>query len=1020
MSIVLLHLSDIHIKNKSDKVLSVGKKIAAAVTPHLPESVHVFLVLSGDIAYSGKNEEYDLAKSFIDEVIASIKEETNIPISVIVTPGNHDCDFNKNTKARLGLISQIEKDKEDDVDDSIINICTSIQDAFFEFQQSVENHPKHPDDDKLWRTVTFTVMGKIVEFNLLNISWVSKLKEEPGHMLFPVNRYEFMGLRNAELRILVLHHPFNWFSQRIYRPFRKFVRNIADIIISGHEHQGNVGLIEEAESQKSAFVEGCVLQHDGSSIASSSFNIVVIDLKERKFKSTRYLWNSDHYAASEDGSWSEYHELPGKSISPFPINSTFQAVLDDPGGVFKHPSGQAITLADVYVFPDLSRASEKDGGSKDIISSSLLLQPEHICDGVVIEGEEKSGASSLLYRLYRKYHERGFLPVYVKGKDIKRATSDEIEGVVRRAYQNQYGKAVFEKISQAPRAKKVLFVDDFDDGQIRSAKARAFLLANFKNRFGQLVVTVSTLFEMREVLDGDDFNEAPKLKHFQLQPFGFKRRSEIIQRWFALGADGSEDEAAFISNCDKAERLMNGVMVKALVPSVPLYLLTLLQTVDSGNNVDFKESALGYYYQFLITRAFTDSGIKEDKLTEMFHYCSHLAWFFHLSNKKEILESEIRSFNEKFSNEWSTVDFSVQLNFLLNSRVLQKLGNEYSFRYPYLFYFLKGKFLSENLENASMRSYIENCCAHLYVRDYANTVLFLAHHTNDEFVLDSVALGLMTAFDELKPLAFNSDTLNVKKLIVEAPRLIYKGGKPASHRQRRTEIQDEMDDGHDGFADCEEKSTLSVISKLTKLFKTADILGQALKSQYSKIKRPRRTMLVEELISAPLRALACFYRDISINQDRLRAEIEATIKRKGDISDPEEQKSIARRIASELVQLFTFGFVQRAAQNVNSENLAENVSEVVMKNGSLAFRLVELAALLDSPKPIPRDLLLQIHKASDDDLIVARLIQSLVLTRLYMFKTNEGDMQWLSDKLDIRIKTQHSISYADSSRRLVK
>ena len=256
--------------------------------------------------------------------------------------------------------------------------------------------------------------------------------------------------------------------------------------------------------------------------------------------------------------------------------------------------------------------------------------------------------------------------------------------------------------------------------------------------------------------------------------------------------------------------------------------------------------------------------------------------------------------------------------------------------------------------------------------------------------------------------------------MIEAPRLVYQGGKPEEHRKRRTEIQDEMDDGRDGFSDCEETSALSLIAKLTMLFKTADILGQVLKSQYAKIKKPRRNMLVDELMSAPLRALSDFYREMNNSQDGLKADIDAAIKKKGAVSNTEERNAIAGRVASELVQLVTFLFIYKAAQNVNSENLAENVSEAVKNNGSLAYRLVELAALLDSPRPIPRRILRELSANNSADLIVNRLIRMLVLNRLYMFKTTEGDMQWLSSELDVEIKTQHSISYTDSSRRLLR
>lgn len=84
---------------------------------------------------------------------------------------------------------------------------------------------------------------------------------------------------------------------------------------------------------------------------------------------------------------------------------------------------------------------------------------------------------------------------------------------------------------------------------------------------------------------------------------------------------------------------------------------------------------------------------------------------------------------------------------LLNARILCKSGDDYAFRYPYIYYYLKGQYLSENLGDLSIRAYISHCCQHLYVRDHANTVLFLAHHTTDDFVLKSIGDALRNLFE---------------------------------------------------------------------------------------------------------------------------------------------------------------------------------------------------------------------------------------------------------------------------------
>lgn len=110
----------------------------------------------------------------------------------------------------------------------------------------------------------------------------------------------------------------------------------------------------------------------------------------------------------------------------------------------------------------------------------------------------------------------------------------------------------------------------------------------------------------------------------------------------------------------------------------------------------------------------------------------------------------------------------------------------------------------------------------------------------------------------------------------------------------------------------------------------------------------------------------------------------------------------------------------RAAQGANSDSLLEDVSDTVERNGTLAFRLIELCIYLDSPKDIPRKKLMALFKEIGKNSVATRLVQLMVLHRLYMFKTKEKDMQWLSQKLDIEIRIQHAITYRKSGQRLIE
>ncbi|MER2512108.1 MAG: metallophosphoesterase [Nitrosomonas ureae] len=1019
MTAVILHISDIHIKSANDLILQQGENIAATVFSSLPSASHVFIVVSGDIAFSGKANEYTEATRLFNRIHETIKKESSCPISFIIAPGNHDCDFSKNTAARKILVDNMEKAEEDnEVDDSIIKSCTIIQGDFFNFRNQLENLP-NTNDDLLWRTNRFNVEGKILEFDCLNISWVSKLREESGRLHFPLKRYSDKKLEHANVRIVVLHHPLNWFNQSIYRPFRTFVRKVANILISGHEHRGNVGLISDAETDTSAFVEGCVLQEDKNDLCDSSFNLIVLDLEQEQFSSTKYNWNGTRYVTDEEGSWSDYHNLPVKQTNAFIIEKEFQELLDDPGAFFKHPSKSSVALSDIYVYPDLRKLGNGEDRRRVFVSSSKLLSPDVTINGVLIEGEEKSGRTSLLYQLYRQYHDRGFVPLLIKGKELKKTSDSEIDKLIRRAIEKQYGKNQTVAFTQLSRTKKILLLDDFDDNPIKASDGRANLLGALRKRFEYLVITVSDMFEMREMLDSDTSQALVTLTHYKLQYFGHALREQLIKRWFSFGIDGTIDEATSIARLDQAEKLMNAVMQKTVIPAIPLYLLTLLQSIDAGRSGDFMESALGHYYQYLLTEAFQDSGVKSDKLTEIFQYSVQLAWEFHQQGNRELSEIDLRDFNARFCKNWHTVDFTSRLSVLINARVLYKNGEDYAFRYPYIFYYLKGKYLSENLSDLTIRSYIEHCCQHLYVRDYANTVLFLAHHTNDDFVLQAIAEALHCLFKGSIPINFNGDTGVINQLIADAPKLIFSAEAPTEHRTRRNTLKDQLDDDDDdGLAEIEEESEeLSLIAQMTMLFKTTEILGQVLKNQYSKIQRPRKKELLKDLFNGPLRAIRNFYNFFEIHPEALITEIEAALQHKSKI---EERKVIARKVVANLIQIVTFGFVMRASQSINSESLLEDVSDVVKENNAPAFKIIEMGIYLDSPKAIPHHKLKQLFTEVKGDLIASRVIKIMVLNRLYMFKTSERDMQWLSEELKIDINIQHAITYQEKQHRLKK
>lgn len=70
MKIGVLHLTDAHFSTDKDFVCDKVSKIVAAIKYVYEDCDRIYVAFSGDIANTGKTEEYIIAKRFLDSVFS--------------------------------------------------------------------------------------------------------------------------------------------------------------------------------------------------------------------------------------------------------------------------------------------------------------------------------------------------------------------------------------------------------------------------------------------------------------------------------------------------------------------------------------------------------------------------------------------------------------------------------------------------------------------------------------------------------------------------------------------------------------------------------------------------------------------------------------------------------------------------------------------------------------------------------------------------------------------------------------
>ena len=743
MSIAILHISDIHISTTSNSVLANAERLAATLNPSLPGISAVAIVVTGDVAQSGKKEEYDIAKGFLDTVVSCIKYQKNLPVHVYLAPGNHDCDFDGDQEARLAVIGSVVS-KAGSIPDSYIAIGTSVQANFIEFRKGYE-FPAPIFSDSLWTTYLLEVDGKRILFDALNASWMSTRKEQQGGLLFPFERYTSFQPTDCDLRVSILHHPLNWFSQSNYIAFRSFLHRLSDITLSGHEHQGNARETDDAANGVCTFIEGGELQSRSS--LRSSFNLVLINLEERRFQYQRFSLEGTMYRSSDANQWTDYRALPPRGATEWELVESFSRQLNDPGATLKHPSGRKLLLSDIYVYPDLEirtneQTTDRRNRDRKKLNSRTLISAATIKGTVLLEGEDSAGKTRLLFRLYSEYHAQGYVPLLVHGEQIKGSSPAELEHLINQAISQQYGKENREKYLQANRSCRLLLLDDFDRSPL-NPKAKSKALQVLKEYFNGVVVTVGEHYELEEIVVGEELSATSEGQQYKIVPLGHERRVELIKKWNSIGANDTSSRDELLSACDEAERLIESTRLQYVASTVPIFILSLLQAMNSGAIKRIENSSFSHYYHFLVVGALESIGISGDGIDQYIAACTHLSWFVKkFGDDQRISRPQFDEHVRNYSDKWTDTNANELLDILLRSRLLEQEGDAIYFTYPYSYYYFLGRYTNILIHEEDVRQYLKFCMDNLDVRECANTLVFLAHHSGNSSVLDHIVTAL--------------------------------------------------------------------------------------------------------------------------------------------------------------------------------------------------------------------------------------------------------------------------------------
>jgi predicted MPP superfamily phosphohydrolase len=994
MNLVIVHLSDIHFKQDTDPILKRTEPLLASLRPHLAHAEAIVLAITGDIAQSGSANEYKLATRFLSDLKSRLKREVKCPTHTILAPGNHDCDFSGDQSTRQLVVDAVLKHP-GTLPSGYIQTATKIQAEYFRFRASQETKDIKVLDEKLWTTYSLVVGGFNVAFDAINASWMSTRHEQQGGLLFPFEVFQKPIPESVDLRICLMHHPLNWYSQSNYRAFRSFLHRRSDLILSGHEHEGAGREIEDSEDGNCIYIDGEALQT--SNISHSAFNILLINTATREYRYETMKFRGGRYEPQKQTQWEHFRPIKKKISPKLNFSEIFLRELRDPGATLKHFSGRELTLDDIFVYPDFDDRSEKlperERARAPRLNASFLAKAEKLSQDILIYGDDESGKTRLIYKLACDYHSQGYYPLILRGDKIKSANPETVAAEITAAVKYQYGSEQIIAFNQSPKVEKILLLDDFDRAPL-NAERKASLIAEVKRHFERVLVTVGENFEVSKLFGGENLLVLSEMQSLKILPLGHARRLELIRKWNKIGVSEGTTENEFLKSCDEAEKLIESTKLRYVASTNPIFVLSLLQAAASGVTSEMHNSSFAHYYYFLIIGALEKIQVGKQDFNTVLSACTHLSWFIRKhGDNQHVTLWQYKSFIRVYSEEWTNTDGDKLLTTLIESKLMKLDGEALSFTYPYSYYYFLGKYTSISQDQADVKEYVNYCLKHLYARECANTLLFLAHHSGNSTVLDGVTAAIDNRFTEKRPATLeHDDVAAIANLLAHAPAVRYRGEvKPNDFRQRHAEKQDEYDSG-DGLRDTPNESEKDLVQEIIGLLKAIEISGTLLTHQFANYDRNTKNAAIRSIFDGAMRAVKVFHSHFE-SVDQLVKSLSTRFSEKQSKSVEQIEKKIRNEIAL-LLKAGTTSLVMRAAANLRSRDLKDNVKQVVEDNPTCANRLIKIAQDLQHPTRLPRLEIERLRRGENLNPAVMGVLQLLLLQRLYMYETDHDDKDW--------------------------
>lgn len=684
------------------------------------------------------------------------------------------------------------------------------------------------------------------------------------------------------------------------------------------------------------------------------------------------------------------------------LRTNFKLHLLDLGFTIQHRRKEILYLDDLFIYPDLKRTKYEFDDYDVFVNSKNVLSHEKISGNkTLIIGSEQSGKSTLAKTLFRQYHSNGSIPVLIKGDSFKKVA--DIENVVNDFLNEQYDNVGIINYNEL-----IVIVDDITESPMNEKFQRA-LLNNLVETYKSIIIIADSKIRFSDQLlkDFDCFTT------YEIAEFSHIQKTELVEKWNQIGLDETSDIEDIQSLNDNLKRNIDSILMKNIVPSKPIFILMILQILESNTQSNFSLTSYGHCYHSLIIQAFNKANVKADELNDYFNYLSELSYFIYGKGNHAINYSELEEFKEYYSSNYYLMSHEEILDKLKRSKIIYMWADTVKFQYKYIYYFFTAKKITELASDESV-IIIDRLCDKIHTEKNANILIFITHHTKDKNIIERITLNLSNIFKEHEKATLGQNDVDfLNKMACEIPQIVIDKTKDVEQERLAAlkERESSERDIYDAHLEDEEEDVESINKDLldvNRSYKAVEVLGQIIRNRKGSIPIPQLEKLGRETYAIGFRFLGFYYSITKELKDEIIAEVHRLISEKKNWTTDKIAKE-ASLFYWTYSYVMSLNVIKKIAYSVGHKDLTAYYTSLSGYFGSEISKLVEITIQLEFTKKINRNDIESIWLLVKDNMMTRRLLQEIIITHLHMHYTNHEDKAWIAQKLSIPIKDQVSM-----------